>query len=224
MSREIKIVSSVIAIVIAVVGLGLLLMQAEPTPPLPPEKAANAEEALARTTPHVRGKLDSTVTVIEFADMECPACAGVNSKLNQLVEEYGDRVKFIFRHFPLSQHQYALEAAMIVEASSRQNKTWLTIDYLYEHQKEWVNGSGPLDYVLEDNRLQNILGLEDSKFMSAMEDRDGEALSRIKQDKADGEALGNPGTPTFYVNGEQVFNGGLAEVKQKIDKALGTAQ
>ncbi|MBP9686938.1 MAG: thioredoxin domain-containing protein [Candidatus Doudnabacteria bacterium] len=218
MTKEAKLVGTIIVIVLIVLGFGVFLMlrspqnYANPTPATDPK---TREEAIERETPNVRGKLDSAITVIEFADVQCPACAAVNPSVNELFKEYGDRVKFIFRHYPLPQHQNAKTAADAVEAAGDQGKFWDMLDALYAKQPEWETLRDPKPVY---RQIAKDLGLDAEKFDKAlvgMVHRD-----RINQDETDGSALGNPGTPTFYVNGEQVYGSGLSAVKQKIEEAL----
>lgn len=218
MTKEVKLVFGIIAAVVVVLGVGIFLMTRSAsnyTNPTPALDAKTKDEALGRVTPNVRGKQDSSVTVIEFGDMQCPACASANPKIDELYKTYGDRVKFVFRHYPLSQHKNALVGADAVEAAGEQGKFFEMVDLLYAKQPEWETLGDPKPVF---RKFAAEIGLDAEKFdksLSGQVHRD-----RINQDKADSEMLGNPGTPTFYVNGEQVFQGGAAEVKQKIDEAL----
>lgn len=218
MTKEAKLVTSIIIAVILVLGIGVFLMSRAPqnyTNPTPTVDPQNKEEALARETPNVRGKLDGKVTVIEFADVQCPACAAVNPGLNELVKTYGDRVKFVFKHNPLPQHKNALVAADAVEAAGDQGKFWDMLDALYAKQPEWEALSDPKPVF---RNIASDIGLDAEKFDKALVGQIHR--DRINQEKVDGDAIQNPGTPTFYVNGEQVFNGGVSALKEKIDAAL----
>jgi protein-disulfide isomerase len=218
MTKEVKLVGGIIAAVVLVLGVGVFLMTRSPenytnsTPSLDPK---TKEEALNRETPNIRGKKDSNITVIEFGDIQCPACAAANPAVDQLFKDYGDKVKFIFRHNPLPQHANALAGADAVEAAGDQGKFWEMVDAVYARQPEWETASDPKPIF---RKIAADLGLDAEKFDKALS---GQVhRDRINQDKTDGIALGNPGTPTFYVNGEQVFQGGVAELRNKIDAAL----
>lgn len=218
MTKEAKLVGTIIVIVLIVLGFGVFLMLRSPqnySNPTPATDPKTKEEAIGRETPNVRGKLDSKVTVIEFADVQCPACAAVNPSVNELYKAYGNTVKFVFRHYPLPQHQNAKVAADAVEAAGDQGKFWEMLDALYAKQPEWETLRDPKPVF---RQIASELGLDAEKFDKAlvgMVHRD-----RINQDERDGSALGNPGTPTFYVNGEQVYGSGVSAVKQKIEEAL----
>ncbi len=218
MTKEAKLVTGIIIAVILVLGVGVFLMSRAPqnyTNPTPTVDPKNKEEALARETPNVRGKLDSKVTVIEFADVQCPACAAVNPVMEELFKTYGDRVKFVFKHSPLPQHKNALAAADAVEAAGDQGKFWDMLTALYAKQPEWETLPDPKPVF---KNIASEIGLDIEKFDKALVGQIHR--DRINQELTDGTAIKNPGTPTFYVNGEQIFNGGVKELKDKIEAAL----
>ncbi len=220
MNKETKLVVVIVTAVVVVLGVGIFLMSRSPSnysSPTPAVDAKTREEALNRETPHIRGKVDSSITVIEFGDIQCPACAAANPAVNDLVKQYGDKVKFVFRHHPLTQHANALAGADAVEAASDQGKFFEMVDALYARQPEWETLTDPKPIF---RKIAADVGLDAEKFDKALSGQTHR--DRINQDKADAEKLGNPGTPTFYVNGTQVFQGGIQEVKQRIEDALKT--
>jgi len=91
---------------------------------------------------HVRGKADSPVVFIEYADFQCPGCASVHPKLSALFEEYGDRVAFVFRNFPINGHQNARAAASAAEAAGLQGYFFEMAEILYLNQASWSYSSG----------------------------------------------------------------------------------
>ena len=86
---------------------------------------------------HVRGKADSKVIVVEYADPQCPGCGSMMPKMHKIYENYGDRVAFVFRHFPLSYHQNARAASAAVESAGEQGYYWEMLETLYDNQNEW---------------------------------------------------------------------------------------
>ncbi len=218
MTKEAKLVTGIIIAVVAVLGIGVFLMSRAPqnyTNPTATVDPKSKEEALARETPNVRGKLDSKVTVIEFGDLQCPACASVNPTMDELFKTYGDRVKFVFKHNPLPQHNNALAGADAVEAAGDQGKFWDMLTALYAKQPEWETLQDPKPVF---RQIAKDVGLDSDKFDKALTGQIHR--DRINQEKVDGNSIQNPGTPTFYVNGEQIFNGGVKELREKIDTAL----
>src|SRR3989344_4534134 len=95
-------------------------------------------------TDWARGNEDSAVTLMEYLDFQCPACVAYHLLVTQLFNEYGDKVRFITRHFPISNiHQNAISSAKAAEAAGRQDKFWEMHDVLFENQGKWSNERNP---------------------------------------------------------------------------------
>jgi protein-disulfide isomerase len=215
MTKEVKMVLGVVAVVIVFAGIGFFLLKQQNDSL--PKISTDQSEALSRSTPNIRGKADSTIKVIEFGDIQCPACAAVNPLMDELYKQYGDRVSFTFRHFPLPMHKNAYAGSDAAEAAGEQGKFWEMVTKLYEVQPIWAETSDPSPTY---EKLAQELGLNMDQFSKAYNSK--AYRRRIDQDKADGQYLGVNGTPTFYVNGEQIMSGGPAQVKSKIEELLKT--
>lgn len=156
------------------------------------------------------------LTIVEFADYQCPACAAAQPGLKKALEEYKGRVSFVYRHFPLTQHGNARIAAVAAEAAGEQGKFWEMSSLLYETQGEWSEVSDPKPlYETYAQRLQ----LEQARFKTDL--RSDKYETKITQDVSDGAAVGVNGTPTFFFNGVK-YKGGLSyeNFKQEIEKNL----
>lgn len=210
-------VLGVVAVVIVFAGIGFLLLKQQNA--TLPQVSSDKSEALTRSTQNIRGKLDSAIKVIEFADTQCPACAAVNPLMDELFKQYGDRVSFTFRHFPLPMHKNAYAGADATEAAGEQGKFWEMLAKVYETQPIWAETSDPAPTY---QKLAEELGLNLEQFNKSYTGKINR--KRIDQDKADGQYLAVPGTPTFYVNGEQIMSGGPVQVKAKIEELLKTEQ
>lgn len=165
----------------------------------------------------VKGNSNAKVTLIEYADFECPACKIYSTEvLPKLMDNYKENLKIVFRHFPLPQHKKAVDAAKAVEAAGRQGKFWEMHDLLYEKQDEWSSGN------LKEKLVSYAqeLGLNIEQFNK---DFDSDETSQsIKKDEADGYTLRINSTPTFYVNGKKAsVNNGYEDLKKAIDGAMG---
>lgn len=217
MTKELKLIILVVGIVIVALVAGFFLMQDQQKNA--PKVATNNLEALNRETPNVKGNKDSQIVITEFADLQCPACAQANPAVEQLVEEYKDKVKFVFRHFPLNIHPNAKDAAYAAEAAGAQGKFFEMAHTLYEKQSEWSTLPDPYSqftvYVRD-------LGLNEEDFASTY--RSDEGKGRVAQDTADGNVLGVSATPTFFFNDEQITVGGVGELRRKIEEALAGQQ
>jgi Na+:H+ antiporter, NhaA family len=142
---------------------------------------------------HIRGPTDAPVTLVEYADFQCPYCGEAYTVVNELLERFGDRVRFVFRHMPLADlHPRAVAAAEAAEAAGAQGRFWEMHDRLFEHQLE-----------LADDDLRShadAVGVADGERFAA-ELREGSHASRVEEDLLSGARSGVPSTPRFFVNG-----------------------
>ena len=141
---------------------------------------------------HVKGSLAAPVVLVEYGDYECPDCLNAWPVVTELKKRFGDRLGFVFRHFPQSTiHPSAAEAARVAEAAGEQGKYWPMHDQLFRHQKELAD--------MDFTHLALGLGLEVYRFQSNLE-RESH-LRKIQDDLAGGQRSGVKGTPTFFING-----------------------
>ena len=153
---------------------------------------------------HVRGKTDSKVIVLEYADMSCPGCASMMPRISKLYEEYGDKVAFIFRHFPLQAHQNSRSASAAVESAGYQDHYWEMLEALYSRRSDWLYATGQDRTNIYVKIFKEIApdGDED-KFRSDMNDpKIDKKISfdyNIGKDKSGVEA-----TPAILINGKAI--------------------
>ncbi|KAA0255742.1 hypothetical protein FBQ97_06640 [Acidobacteria bacterium ACD] len=149
---------------------------------------------------HSTGPVDAKVTVIEYADYQCPACASAQPVVKQLIGEYSDRVRFVFRDFPLEQiHPNALAAAEAAEAAETQGKYWEMHDKLFETQEEWKDLADPIPTF---TGYATALGIDGSKFRAELTNHTYRPV--VKASAAGALALGVNSTPTFFINGKRL--------------------
>ena len=158
-----------------------------------------------------KGNPNAAVVVMEFADLQCPACQAAHMTLNgPLLEKYGSQIRFQFMHFPLqSIHRYALEAAMAAECAADQGKFWEFVDTAYVNQKDL---SRPAIKMWAEN-LQLDMDLFGRCTASKIK------KDTILDDYETGQQQGVGGTPTYFVNGVRVETD-LGKIGAKIDEAL----
>jgi protein-disulfide isomerase len=159
---------------------------------------------------------DATVTFVEFLDFECEGCRAAYPIVEQLRAEYGDRVEFVLRYYPLPGHFNAERAARAVEAAAQQGQLEAMYRKMYETQSEWGEQRTPADDVFREFATE--LGLDMTAFDAAY--ADPATLERIRLDQRDGQELGVQGTPTFFVNGEQVRLRSPDDLRNAIEQAL----
>jgi diadenylate cyclase len=141
---------------------------------------------------HAVGPATAAVTLVEYGDYECPYCGRMHPVVKEIRERLGNRLRFVFRHFPLdSVHPHARRAAEAAEAAASQGRFWEMHDLLYENQDD-----------LGDEALRRYatrLGLDPARFEDDLEER--AHAPRVREDRFGGERSGVEGTPTFFVNG-----------------------
>jgi len=141
---------------------------------------------------HIEGPADAAVTLVEYGDYECPYCREVAPIIEQLEERFGDRLRYVFRHFPItSAHPNAQLAAEAAEAAAAQGKFWEMHDRLFEH-------TGPL------HRQQLVLFAQDLDLDVERFERELDEhvhADRVREDFLSGVRSGVNGTPTLFLNG-----------------------
>ncbi len=160
-----------------------------------------------------KGKADAKVTIVEFSDLQCPACKATLPLVDLITQSATESVRLVYRHYPiLSLHKNALLAARSAEAAANQGKFWEMHDKLFETQSDWeedADPTGKFDTYAKD------LKLDVEKFKK---DRvSDEVQARITTDQKDADTLGVNATPSFYVNNVATEVGNL---KATVDKLL----
>ncbi|MBA3767861.1 MAG: thioredoxin domain-containing protein [Acidobacteria bacterium] len=180
---------------------GLLLFRSDlfrSAPPAEPLKELS-KAAPGAEPPHIRGEAGAPVTIEEFADFQCPPCRKLHPELKKIKDEYGTRLRVIYRHLPLSMHEHAIAAARASEAAAQQNRFWEMHDLLFEQQREWSAVKDVRDLFIGYARS---LGLDVERFTR---DMDGpEANARILSDQKRAESVDIRGTPTLFLNGREL--------------------
>lgn len=147
---------------------------------------------------HVQGAEDAPITFIEYADFECPACSGLHTLRGYLLDKYGDQIRFVYRHLPLTAiHDKAIITAEAAEAAAAQGKFWEMHDLLYEKQDEWssVATEELIDVLVE---YAGELELDVERFEAALNDHT--FREQIMADYEAYQEYGQMATPTYVVN------------------------
>lgn len=161
----------------------------------------------------VYGSENAPVTVVVFADFQCPHCKMEAPKIRQTVDQFRGRAKLIFKHFPLAGHPRAKQAAIATEAALEQGKFWEMHDIVFANQDNLEDGD-ILSYASQ-------IGLDMDAFKASYNARKGKDV--VEADKQHGEDAGVDGTPAVFVNGRRangryILFGG--EISGWIDDAL----
>lgn len=162
---------------------------------------------------HVKGGDNAKVTLVEYSDFQCPYCSRHNSTMDEIYKAYGNKVKIVFRHFPLSFHPEAQKAAEASECAAEQGKFWEMHDKIFA-----ANEAGTMSVEKWKTEAKN-LKLNTGKFNDCLDS--GKYADRVSQMMAAGSAAGVEGTPATFVNGELVSGAlPLAQFKTMIDAQL----
>ncbi len=196
--------------IIIVVFVGFLIVNSK-------DKAGAPEtQTKGQATENVRG--EGAVTLVEYGDFQCPACAQYYPIVEQIVDKYAGEITFQFRNFPLvSIHPNAFAAARAGQAAAEQGKFWEMYDKLFSNQNDWGGSSSPMQNF---EIYAGQLGLDKEQFK---EDFASSATNdAIQADIAAGKKLEVQSTPTFVLNGKVIKNPSptVDAFSEIIDKAL----
>lgn len=168
---------------------------------------------------NVKGNVNASVKLVEYADFQCPACAQFHPIMQSLVEQYGEQMSFEFKHFPLvSIHAFAVPAAKAAEAAGQQDKFYEMHDKLFENQDTWSKSPTPQAYFAQ---YAEELGLDVGLFKTHM--RASLIEDHIQEQFNEARAKGLTGTPSFFLNDERLEFKTMEEFTSKIEGALGIA-
>lgn len=138
------------------------------------------------------------ITIIEFSDFACPFCQQSVAGLKQAVAQYPDKIKIVFRDYPL--HENSVELAQAARCAGEQNKFWEMHDLLFANQNQLTTTGEELKSALLI--LANNLSLEENQFLNCLETQ--KYIDKIRRDFEDGEKLQIDGTPTWFINGNRL--------------------
>lgn len=185
-------------------GANIRWLISEPAPPV---------QNISTDDDPARGDANAPVTIVEFTDFQCPACAAMHPVLDEVLKSYGNKVRFVIRDFPLNMHENARKAAEAANAANAQGKFFQYAAVLFKNQKA-------LD-IPSLKKYASDLGLNRARFDAAL-DR-GTYAAEVKKDIEDGEIYGVGSTPTIYINGVQLRTLTEEGLREAIDRALGNA-
>lgn len=208
---------AIILVILIVAFAGLLIFSKRDSG----DSDNNGADETAEPSNHTIGEGTTGVTLTEYGDFQCPACRQYFPIVQQVKAEYGDKITFQFRHFPLQGiHQNALISARAAEAAGLQGKFFEMHDLLYENQNAWSQDSNPTK-IFED--FADQLGLDVDQFRNDM--RSDAVNQTVQADLAEANNKGYSSTPTFEINGEKIenprdFDGFKKLIDDAIKKAL----
>ena len=157
------------------------------------------------------GPSNAPVTIVEFGDFQCPYCGQVESTLRALRNHYGNKLRIVYRDYPLGFHRYAIGAALAARCAGAEGKFWEYHDAIFANQ-------GALSEA-DLKTLAAKLGLNTEQFDHCLDSREYEQA--VERDQREGTRIGVRGTPYFLINGEALYGAQSYQAfKTAIDRAL----
>jgi protein-disulfide isomerase len=161
---------------------------------------------------HSTGSARAESLLLEYGDYECPSCSEAEPVTRHLIDAFGSRLRFVFRHFPLAEHPHAELAAEAAEAAAAQDKFWPMHHLLFTHWRQ-LEPDGLV-------RCAEMAGLNMHRFSTAIAERT--YRPRVQEHRRSGERIGLRGSPSFFLNGRLVdVSFGLEHLESAVRAALG---
>jgi protein-disulfide isomerase len=157
-----------------------------------------------------KGNVDAPVTIVEFSDFQCPYCARLQPTLRQVLIEYPEEVKLVFKHFPLSSHKQARNAVKAAEAAREQGKFWEMHDLIFANFSSLTESSF--------TTFADQLDLDAGQFEADYTSKKYEELVELDLDA--GRSSGVTGTPSLFMNGKRMQKRSFADFKAAIEALL----
>jgi protein-disulfide isomerase len=186
-------IGTILVTVLLVVGVAVFASGPSADQPVDPVKVVGDGR-------HSKGAQNPKVTIVEFSDFQCPFCRQAYKLGDELIKKYPNDVKFIYRQFPVTGHQYAPISAQAGEAAGTFGKFWEMHDLLFETQNEWstLRTEGEVRQKLTE--YAEKLQIDKNEFQKRIDS--SEVREKLLKDRQDGDSFNFRGTPTFYVNGQ----------------------
>lgn len=183
------------------------------------DNSGGSKSDSVKATNHTKGAGTTGVKLVEYGDFQCPYCEQYSPTVDSILQEYGDKITFQFRNFPLQNlHKNAFAAARAAEAAGLQGKYWEMHDTLYQ-ASNWQDWSESNDATKFFETYASQLGLNSAQYKKDF--ASSKVNDLINADMAAGNKLGITGTPTFFVDGKQVtINNTPDAFKKVLDAAI----
>lgn len=185
----------------------------QPTPEVPSGAGEKRIEVKISPNDPVKGNPEALLTIVEFSDFQCPFCGQAQETLEQILETYKDKVKLVYKDYPLPFHENAENAALAALCAKEQEKFWEYHDKLFANQEKLA---------LSDlKKYAQDLGLDSPQFNSCLGSK--KYKNQVDEDTNEGQRIGVSGTPAFFLNGREISGAQPFEnFKEVIDEELGS--
>lgn len=214
MNTETKVMGGIIAATVIILAIFAFASKPKQTDVFSLPQSVDTTGAVAT------GPENAPVTIMEFADFQCPACGQAHPIMKRILADYEGKVRYVHRHFPLTNiHKQAWDAAMASEAAKAQGKFWEMHDQLFSNQSDWANANRPKDYF---EQYAKTIGLDMNAYREFIDGQKGKET--IERDIKAGEDAKVDSTPTFFINGQGIkgvpsYNDLKNRIEEEIAKA-----
>lgn len=202
---ETKIFLGILVATVAIIGIAVFFVSKPATAPTPLPR-----ETLIAADSHAIGNASASAYLVEFSDFQCPACRAFAPKVDEIAEKYKDKLLFVYRHYPLTQHAFSKPAALAAEAAGEQGKFWEMGKLLFNNQDRFSDDLW--------GSLADELKLDRTKFDAALNSQNLKA--KIDRDETAAIQLKLPGTPSFFLNGVRLEVSSPLDLITALEKAI----
>ena len=204
LTGETKLFIGIIVVTIILIGGAMFVFGRQASAP------AFSKSDMIPTGTYTRGSASASAYLVEFSDLQCPACKAFEPTVDAIVQQYGGKLLYAYRYFPLTQHPYGMQAAVAAEAANRQGKFWEFHDQLFTDQDSLSD-----DTVQKDAQK---VGLNMEQFNKDL--KDSSVQDKVNKDQADGNKFGVNATPSFYLNGTLLQLNAPSDLTQAVADAV----
>jgi len=193
--------------------------QQQQEPEKPQVLGAEDQAEILKNPAASKGPEDAKVTIVEFSEYQCPFCKRyVDQAYVEIMKNYGEQIRYVFRDFPLQFHQHAQITAEAARCAGDQDQYWPYHDKLFSDQDKWLSQEDAKEVLVG---FSGELGLDQGAFKECL--TSGKFTQAVKDDLALGQKVGVQGTPSFFVNGQmlvgaQPYSAFEALIKQELEK------
>lgn len=207
---------SSVVLIVAIAAIGTYQVATKGPTPLPRKDGTLSMPLDA--SDHTKGASAPKATLVEYSDLQCPACATYYPMVESVFEEYKDQITLTYRHFPLPQHKNALIAAYASEAAANQGKFWEMADYLFKNQIDWSELNSK-DAIAKFETYAEKIGMDMVRFRN--DSASDVVQTRVTRDRDSGNLSAVDHTPTFFINGKKIDNpNSIEQFKSFLDDAI----
>ena len=175
----------------------------------------SANEGVVFDSQHVKGNEDAEVVLLKYSDFQCVACAQLSFVVNDIMDTFGELIRFEYRHFPLGIFPHSVTVARAVEAAGQQGYFYEMHDMVFMRQQEWSGSANPRPFL---NRYAEEIGLDIRTFNRHM--RASAIREHIMNGQSEARELGLTVTPTFILNGSVMSYNTLEEFYEQIESSI----